>query len=201
MILGQLPPLWIDRTEQTTPPSPQGNDPARAARSRIPPPPKVLLRRSRGERSSVRRNAQSRAVRANATDASSVIAWMSILAGVSGVTMSAAVCPVVMAAGRQQGSRTGRIKRRARHRSQRYRVRRCEQIIRGLHVRDNHVMNPRSGRAKRPMLGSTIDMLAGLMPNHLARVAAYSSVETPGIHAPRLPVSFGPPIASVGMSP
>ena len=67
--------------------------------------------------------------------------------------------------------------------------------------RARHDMKPRSGRAKRPMLGRTIAMFAGLIPNHFARVAEYSSVEMPGIHEPRLPVSLGPLICSVGMVP
>ena len=54
-------------------------------------------------------------------------------------------------------------------------------------------MNPKSGFANRPMLGSITGILVELTPNHRASVAAYSSTLVVGIHVPRAPLSLGPP--------
>src|SRR5687768_10345616 len=65
---------------------------------------------------------------------------------------------------------------------------------------DVYPMKPRSGWAKRWMLGKTVGISAALTPNHLASVAEYSSTAVVGIHRPVL-VSSGPLTASVGKLP
>jgi hypothetical protein len=59
---------------------------------------------------------------------------------------------------------------------------------------------PRSGWPNWPRLGKTVGMFEALTPNHLARVAEYSSTEVEGIQRPS-PVSSGPLIARLGIWP
>ena len=66
------------------------------------------------------------------------------------------------------------------------------------HGRDQTM--PRLGFAKRPMFGSTVGRSVALTPNHVARVAAYSSTLVVGIQRPWA-VSSGPPIVRLGILP
>ena len=59
-------------------------------------------------------------------------------------------------------------------------------------------MNPRSGFANLPRLGSTSGRSLLATPNQRARVAEYSSTEVVGIQRPS-PASSGPLMASVGI--
>src|SRR6185295_17104827 len=61
-------------------------------------------------------------------------------------------------------------------------------------------INPRSGVANRPRLGSTSGRSLLATPNQRARVDEYSSTEVVGIQRPS-PASFGPPTARVGSWP
>ncbi len=63
-----------------------------------------------------------------------------------------------------------------------------------------HPMNPRSGVANRPRLGSTSGRSLAATPNQRARVAEYSSTEVVGIQRPS-PASLGPSTARVGSWP
>src|SRR5208282_1575870 len=57
------------------------------------------------------------------------------------------------------------------------------------------------GVEKLPILGKIDGKLAGITPNHWARVPPYWSTDVVGIHRPLLPASFGPPRASCGNWP
>ncbi len=63
-----------------------------------------------------------------------------------------------------------------------------------------YVRKPRLGLAKRPMFGKAMLRFVGLTPNHVARVALYSSTLVVGIQRPWV-VSSGPPMVGVGILP